>query len=132
MIISGRRQALSLVVGIAALCVVAVANADPGSVAAKQAQAQRVLGQIEQIDRNLDGAVEAFNLANVKLHKIQGDLRENRKQLTLARANLRIAQKSLAARLVTAYTSTEDNSALAVLLGSSSFEDMLNRVEAIN
>jgi cell wall-associated NlpC family hydrolase len=60
------------------------------------------------------------------------DLRENRKQLTLARTNLKISQKSLAARLVAAYTSTEDNSTLAVLLGSSSFEDLLNRVEAVS
>ena len=132
MTISRRRQAQALVIAIAALGVAAVANADPGSVAAKQAQAQQVLAQIQQIDRSLGGAVEAYNLANVRLHKIEGDLRENRKQLSLARANLKVAQKSLAARLVTAYTSTQDNSTLAVLLGSSSFEDMLNRVEEIN
>jgi cell wall-associated NlpC family hydrolase len=117
---------------VAALALAASANADPGSVAAKQAQAQQVLGQIQQIDRSLGGAVEAYNLANVRLHKIEGDMRENQKQLTLARANLKVAQKSLAARLVNAYTTTEDNSTLAVLLGSSSFEDMLNRVEEIN
>jgi peptidoglycan DL-endopeptidase CwlO len=119
-----------LVVG--ALCVATAANADPGSIASKQAQAQQVLGQINQIDRNLGAAVEQYNLANVRLHKIEGDMRENKKQLVLARANLKISQKSLAKRLVTAYTSTEDTSTLAVLLGSTSFEDMLNRVEAIN
>jgi peptidoglycan DL-endopeptidase CwlO len=127
-----RREAQVLMVGIAMLFVAAAAHADPGTVASKQAQAQQVLVQIDQIDRNLGAAVEAYNLANVRLHKIEGDLRENRKQLELTRANLKVAQKSLAARLVTAYTSTQDNSALAVLLGSSSFEDMLNRVEAIN
>jgi len=130
--ISRRRQAQALVSGIAALCVAASASADPGTVAAKQAQAQQVLGQIQQIDSNLNGAVEAYNLANVRLHRIEGDLRENRKQLALARSNLKVAQKSLAARLVTAYTTTQDNSTLSVLLGSSSFEDMLNRVEAVN
>ena len=132
MTISRRRQAQALVICIAALGVATSASADPGSVAAKQAQAQQVLGQIQQIDRSLGGAVEAYNLANVRLHRIEGDLRENRKQLTLARSNLKVAQKSLAARLVIAYTTTQDNSTLAVLLGSSSFEDMLNRVEAVN
>jgi peptidoglycan DL-endopeptidase CwlO len=127
-----RRQAQAFVIGVVALCAAASANADPGSVAAKQAEAQNVLGQIQSIDHNLDAAVEAYNLANVRLHKIEGDLRENRKQLTLTRANLKVAQKALAARLVTAYTSTQDNSALAVLLGSTSFEDLLNRVETIN
>jgi cell wall-associated NlpC family hydrolase len=91
-----------------------------------------VLGQISQIDRNLEGAVEAYNLANVKLRKIEGDLQENRKQLNVAQSNLTVAQKSLANRLVAAYTSTQDNSTLAVLLGSTSFEDLLNRVEAVD
>ncbi|MFL5945314.1 MAG: NlpC/P60 family protein [Gaiellaceae bacterium] len=127
-----RRQAQAFVIGVAALCAAAAANADPGSVAAKQAQAQQVLGQIQQIDQSLGAAVEQYNLANVRLQKIEGDLRENRKQLTLARANLKLAQKSLAARLVHAYTSSEDNSTLAIVLGSTSFEDMLNRVEAVN
>ena len=128
-----RRQAQAFLVGFVALLgATSSATATPGSVAAKQAQAQRVLAEIQQIDRNLGAAVEAYNLANVRLQKIEGDLRENRRQLKLARANLKIAQGSLAARLVTAYTSTQDNSTLAVLLGSTSFEDLLNRIETIN
>jgi peptidoglycan DL-endopeptidase CwlO len=130
---SRKRQAQAFVVAIAAILLSAAsAAADPGSIAAKQAQAQQVLGQISQIDRNLEGAVEAYNLANVKLRKIEGDLQENRKQLTVAQSNLTVAQKSLANRLVAAYTSTQDNSTLAVLLGSTSFEDLLNRVEAVD
>jgi len=132
MIFGRKRQAQILVLVVGVLCAAAAANADPGSIAAKQAQAQQVLGQIQQIDQSLGAAVEQYNLANVRLRKIDGDLRENRKQLTLARANLKISQKSLAARLVSAYTSTEDNSTLAVVLGSTSFEDLLNRVETIN
>ncbi len=127
-----KRQAQAFLLGVAALAAAASANADPGSVATKQAQAQQVLSQIQQIDQSLGTAVEQYNLANVKLHKIEGDMRENKKQLTLARANLKISQKSLAARLVTAYTSTEDNTTLALLLGSTSFEDLLTRVETIN
>jgi cell wall-associated NlpC family hydrolase len=129
---SRRRQAQAFIVGIAALVAAASAGADPGSVAAKQAQAQQVLGQIQQIDRSLGAAVEAYNLANVRLRKIEGDLRENKQQLKLARTNLKLAQESLAHRLVTAYTSTQDNSTLAVLLGSTSFADLLDRVEAVN
>jgi len=130
--VSRRRQAQAILLVVGALCVATAANADPGSVASKQAQAQQVLAQIQQIDNSLGAAVEQYNLANVRLHRIEGDLRENRKQLTLARANLKISQKSLARRLVSAYTSTEDNSTLALLLGSTSFEDLLNRVETAN
>ena len=128
----GRAGFAGAAVLFAALLMVAAANADPGTVAAKEAEAQRVLGQIQQIDRSLGAAVEAYNLANVRLEKIESDLRENRQQLKVARSNLKLAQKSLAARLVTAYTSSQDTSTLSVLLGATSFEDLLNRIEAFN
>src|SRR5438093_3068133 len=127
----GRASAAGVAV-LVALCVSASANGAPGTVASKQAEAQRVLAQIQQIDRNLGVAVEAYNLANVRLKKIERDRRENRRQLKVARVSLKSAQDSLAARLVTAYTSTQDDSTIAVLLGSTSFEDMLSRIEAIN
>jgi cell wall-associated NlpC family hydrolase len=110
----------------------ASATADPGSIASKQAQAQQVLGQIQQIDSSLEGAIEAYNLANVRLAKIEHDQSENRHELVVAKSNLKHSQAALAARLVSTYTSSEDNSTLAVLLGSTSLDDLLNRVETIN
>ena len=127
-----KRQAQAFFLCIAALCAAASANATPGTVASKQAQAQQVLAQIQQIDDSLGAAVESYNLANVRLQKIETDQRENRTQLKLTRKNLKVAQDSLAARLVSAYTSTQDNSTLSVLLGASSLDDLLNRIEAVN
>jgi peptidoglycan DL-endopeptidase CwlO len=127
-----RRRAQAFIVGIAALCVSASADATPGTVAQKQAQAQQVLAQIQQIDTSLGAAVEQYNLANVRLQKIEADQHENRRQLKLTAANLKLAQKALARRLVQAYTSSEDNSTLSVVLGSTSFEDLLNRIEAVD
>jgi peptidoglycan DL-endopeptidase CwlO len=130
---SGRkRQAQAFFLCIATLCAAASANAAPGTVASKQAQAQQVLAQIQKIDDSLGVAVESYNLANVRLRKIESDQRENRLQLKVTRANLRIAQDSLAARLVSAYTSTQDNSTLSVLLGATSLDDLLNRIETVN
>jgi cell wall-associated NlpC family hydrolase len=125
-----KRQAQAFILCIAALCAAASANATP--VASKQAQARQVLAQIQQIDNSLGAAVESYNLANVQLKKIESDQRENRQQLKLTRANLKVAQDSLAARLVSAYTSTQDNSTLSVLLGATSLDDLLNRIEAVN
>jgi cell wall-associated NlpC family hydrolase len=128
-----RKAHAGLLTAIAvALLAAASATADPGSVASKQAQAQQVLGQIQQIDSQLGAAVEAYNLANVRLAKIESDQRENRHELTIAKSNLKRSQASLAARLVAAYTSPQEDSTLAVLLGATSLEDLLNRVEAIN
>jgi peptidoglycan DL-endopeptidase CwlO len=133
LVASGRkRQAQAFFFSIALLCAAASANAAPGTVASKQAQAQQVLAQIQKIDDSLGPAVESYNLANVRLQKIESDQRENRRQLKVTRTNLKIAQDSLAARLVSAYTSTEDNSTLSVLLGATSLDDLLSRIEAVN
>ena len=113
-----KRQAQAFFLSIAALCAAASANAAPGTVASKQAQAQQVLAQIQQIDDSLGPAIESYNRANVQLKKIESDQRENRLQLKLTRVNLKVAQDSLAARLVSAYTSTQDNTTLSVLLGA--------------
>jgi cell wall-associated NlpC family hydrolase len=129
---SRRRLAQAFVVGIAAFLLVAASASGSPGVASKQAQARQVLAQIQNIDDSLGVAVESYNLANVRLRQIESDQRENRIQLKLTRANLTIAQDSLAARLVSAYTSTQDNSTLSVLLGASSLDDLLNRIEAVN
>ena len=114
----------------AALLAAGGATADP--VGSKQAQAQQVLGQINQIDQNLNAAVEAYNLANVRLHKIKGDLRDNKFELGVAIRSLKHSQTALARRLVSAYTSSEQNSTLAVLLGSTSLNDLVDRIETMN
>ncbi len=62
---------------------------------AKRAEAQSVLNQIQGLDANLSHAIEAYNLANEKLAKIQSDLQENRRELKLAQRNLGRAQTAL-------------------------------------
>jgi peptidoglycan DL-endopeptidase CwlO len=127
-----RRQARVFVVAIAAVLQAAASASAAPPVATKQAQAQQVLAQIEQIDRSMGAAVEAYNFAKVKLQRIKGDLQENQQQLKVAQANLKFAQRSLARRLVAAYTSSQDNSTLSVLLGATSLDDLLNRIETVN
>ena len=126
-----RHTHVFLVAVAGALVCVAAATADP-SVSAKQAQAQQVLGQINAIDVQLGAAVEAYNNANVHLQKIQGDLRDNAFELRVARANLKRSTAALEQRLVSIYTSGDQNSTLAVLLGSSNLDDLLNRMETIH
>ena len=111
-----KRQAwLILLVFAVALAAAPSALATPGSVSGKRAEAQAVLGQIQGLDANLEHAVEAYNLANQKLAHIEGDLRENKLELRLARSNLRHAQATLSARLVEMYTSGGENTGLEIL-----------------
>jgi cell wall-associated NlpC family hydrolase len=117
---------------VAAFALAAVpAFADP-TVASKQAEAQSVLHQIQQLDSSLERAVEAYNLANVKLERIKHDLSSNARSLVVAKKSLKNAQTQLSSRLIDLYTSEGQDSGLAVLLGSSSLDDMLSRMDAVD
>jgi cell wall-associated NlpC family hydrolase len=67
----------------------------------------------------------------MKLNSIEAELRVNEKRLEVAKANFKQAEAFLSARLVSLYTSGQE-SALEVLLGSVSLDDLLNRVDAVN
>jgi cell wall-associated NlpC family hydrolase len=128
-----QRQAPAFVIVLAAsLLAAGGATADPSSVAGKQAQARQVLAQIQGIDASLERAVEAYDAASSKLQAVESSLRQNRKDLRTARSNLVHAQGALSDRLVSIYTAGEDQSTLSILLGSSSLDDMLNRLETVN
>jgi cell wall-associated NlpC family hydrolase len=75
--------------------------------------------------------IETYNAAQIKLDSIEADLRVNENRLAVAKANYKQAEDTLSARLVTLYTSGEE-STLEVLLGSSSLDDLLDRVETVN
>ena len=88
------------------------------------------MGQITQLDASLERAVEAYNLANVKLGRIRHDLSENTSALSIAKKSLKRAQSQLSARLVDIYTSGDNQAGLAVLLGASSLDDAIGQMDA--
>jgi len=90
------------------------------------------MGQIQAIDASLERAVEAYNAATVRLQQIQSDLKRNQYALTVARANYKNAQSTLSNRLVTIYTSNTTASTLDVVLGASSLDDLLSRIDTVN
>ncbi len=98
---------------------------------AKRAQAEDVLNQIREIDGQLGHAVEAYNLATLKLDAIQSDLRTNARHLTIAKSSLAGAQRNLSDRLVAIYVNGGQASAVEVLLGAESLDDLLNRLDAV-
>jgi peptidoglycan DL-endopeptidase CwlO len=107
------------------------AQADP-TVAEKRAQAQAVLDEIREVDSQLAHAIEAYNLANVRLARIDADLKANARHLGLARSSLKGAQRNLSDRLVSLYVNGGDASAMEVLLGAQSLDDLLNRLDAVD
>ncbi len=131
-----RRGAAFLAVAFSVGLAVAVlaspsALADPGAIRDKQAEAQRVLAEINALDSHLGRAVEAYNGARVKLDGIRQSITLNQRDLAVARGNVRRAQRTLANRLVGLYTSGGGStSSLEVLLGSRSLNDAIGRFDA--
>jgi peptidoglycan DL-endopeptidase CwlO len=83
------------------------------------------------MDASLEKAVEAYNASQIKLDGIKAEQKVNERRLEIARANYKRAQIFLQQRLVALYTS-HDESALEVLLGASSLDDLLDRMDTVN
>ena len=124
-----RRAGIAAAALLACLSVAPAAGAEPGSLVFKQAQAEQVLGQIQALDSSLSHAIESYNLANERLGQIETDLRENRRELSLARANLKIAERMLARRLTAMYTNGGGDTTLDVVLGAETLADVLDGIE---
>jgi peptidoglycan DL-endopeptidase CwlO len=124
---------LGLVVALTSVALLGAssATADP-SLTDKRAQAQQVLAEIQSIDGELGQAVEAYNAANLKLDRIKAEQRANRRLLGITSKNLGSARKALEERVVALYTSGGNDSTIEVLLGATSLEDFLNRMEAVD
>jgi len=106
------------------------AHAD--QISAKRAQAQGVLAQLQQLDAAAQRANSAYQAANQKLRLVERRLRINHQALGVARSNFKRSQRTLARRLVAMYTSQDQQSSLAVLLGARSLDDLMSRIQAAN
>jgi cell wall-associated NlpC family hydrolase len=115
-------------VGLASLLRSDTAAGQP-SIAGKQAEAQNVLAQIHEIDGQLGAAIEAWNGANLRLAKIEGELKTNARHLKIAHSSLKASQRHLAERLVALYVHGSEASAMEVVLGAESLDDLLSRLE---
>jgi peptidoglycan DL-endopeptidase CwlO len=116
----------------AALLVAGSAVAQPAGISDKRAEAQRVLAEIREIDSSVAQAAEAYNLANIELERIAREQRANGRLLVVAKSNLGRAQRNLEERLVAIYTGyAQGGSALEVLLGATSLEDLVARLDTV-
>jgi cell wall-associated NlpC family hydrolase len=90
------------------------------------------MAQIQQLDSRMGKAVESYNLANVRLRKIQTDLRVNAYELKLAKGNLQIGQNRIARRVFELYTSGGNAGPMEVILGAASLDDLITRLETVD
>jgi cell wall-associated NlpC family hydrolase len=126
-----RRFVVAAALGAAMLLATAVgASADP-SISDKRAQAQAIIAEVQQLDADLAGTIEAWNYANIELDKIEVDLETNARHLVVAKKSLVVAQGRIATRLRDLYIRGDGDSTLEVLIGSSSLDAIIARLDAI-
>jgi cell wall-associated NlpC family hydrolase len=129
---TGWAPKIVLFVALAAGLLLAVgsASADP-SVSSKRAQAEAIMAEVQQLDESLALSIESYNYANIELDRIDQDLESNARHLKAARKSLGVAQSRIAERLRDLYVNGEGDSALEVIFGSSSLDDIITRLDAI-
>jgi peptidoglycan DL-endopeptidase CwlO len=107
-------------------------RAHAGGISAKRAQARSVLVRLQQLDAAAQRANSRYQAASRTLGLVKHELHVNRQALGVARGNLGRAQRVLAKRLVAIYTSGDQQSSLAVILGARSLDDLISRIETVN
>ncbi len=130
-----RRAAISvLLIGLslAGLLGATAPGARADQIRAKRAQARVVLDRLQQLEAAEGRANSRLQIASAKLRHVEHELGVNSQALGVARGNLTRAQHALAQRLVAIYTTQDEQSSLAVILGSRSLDDLISRIETVN
>jgi peptidoglycan DL-endopeptidase CwlO len=119
-----------LALALTAACIaVTTAAADP--IADKQAEAQRIIEQINALGVKLDAASEAYDGATYRLNRIRASLRENERVLVVARHDVKVATRRFEVGLRAVYmTQQSGDSTLEILVGSRSLDDAMNVLDA--
>jgi cell wall-associated NlpC family hydrolase len=89
------------------------------------------MAEVEGLNGNLEQSIEAYNYANIELDRIEADLASNAKHLAAAKKSLVVAQGRIAQRLRDLYINGKSDSTLEVILGSSSLDEIIARLDAI-
>src|SRR5262245_50747951 len=87
------------------------------------------MGRLQQLSDSLERARAQYDASTRQLARIQRAVRENRRELHIAKHNLKRSQAVIAQRLVTLYTS-DQASTLEVVLGARSLDDMISRMDS--
>jgi cell wall-associated NlpC family hydrolase len=86
------------------------------------------MARVQQLGVQVDAATAQYYAAQEQLRRIERDLKTNRRELHIAKANLKTSQKIIAKRLVTLYRNGSP-STLEVIFGAQSLDDMMNRID---
>jgi peptidoglycan DL-endopeptidase CwlO len=126
---------LLCLVAVVVPAAVAAGSARPAStpvskaqIAAKAAQAQAVLAQVQAINVQLGRNAEAYDGARFQLQTLDARLAATRRLLAQARRDYRTAQRNAQELLVQLYTGDRPQW-LDIVVGATSFSDLIDRID---
>lgn len=122
--------AAAVCVGLLAMLSVALpASGAPPTIGSTQRQADAIVGEINSLDSDLNRAVEAYDGARVHLAQTERAIKVNTLALRVAKHNYKRAQKNIAERLRALYMSGGEQSALEIILGARSLDDVISNLD---
>ena len=116
-----------LACAVIAFVAAGVAWAETPAISKAKSQAEALRQQIDDLDAQVEAAVEEYNTANAKLEQTEAAAEENERKLAVAEADLDEAQARLSERVVEIYKEGHLGM-LDTLVGSASFSDLINRL----
>jgi cell wall-associated NlpC family hydrolase len=95
----------------------------------KQAQAQKVLAQVNALDARFGATVEAWNGARYELAQAKKQLAADRESLRVAEEARRLEMQHVSQRVVALYESDPAPSTLSIFLGSHSLGEVIDALD---
>jgi cell wall-associated NlpC family hydrolase len=132
---SGSRTGWAPIVVLAAACaawlLLAVGPASGQTITSKRQQAEAILAQVQNMQGDLEQAGNSYYDATVELRGIEHELDSNARHLAAAKKSLVVSQRRIATRLRDLYVNGQGDSTLEVILGSSSLDEIIARLDAV-
>jgi peptidoglycan DL-endopeptidase CwlO len=97
----------------------------------QKARAREILAQLETLGGQMEVAVEHYNAANGELDTVNQKIKENERNLLIARYNLTVAKDVLKLRAVSMYKQRPIDM-LDVLFATRSFNDLVSQLDMLN
>jgi cell wall-associated NlpC family hydrolase len=99
---------------------------------AKKAEAAAARAALDDLSDQFEIKVEEYNAVTDALERTRADIEKTRAELRTAETRLADSQDRLAQRVTAIYTGGGEIGMFEVLLGTSSFDDFLTRVDLLN
>ena len=109
------------------LATVVVSPAGAATLASERVRARAIGQEIGTLDTRLATIVDGFAAATDRLASVNAQIGQNERQLKIAEFQVTVGRRVLSARAVAMYKE-RDTSVVDVLVGSSSFSDMLSQL----